>query len=153
MPEYHVDESGPDHAKSFTAVVRVGGEAYGSGSGRSKKEAEQQAAEAAWNAIRGPTRPRPDAEAWSHGDHAGPAMPELPEVEVVRRGLERWVAGRTVAAAEVLPPAGDPPARRPAPGSSPPGWRAARSAPPSAGASTSGCRWDGSDAIAGPPRA
>ena len=24
-------------------------------------------------------------------------MPELPEVEVVRRGLERWVAGRTVA--------------------------------------------------------
>jgi ribonuclease III len=52
VPEYHVEESGPDHAKSFTAVVRVGGEAYGSGSGRSKKEAEQQAAEAAWNRIR-----------------------------------------------------------------------------------------------------
>lgn len=52
VPEYHVDESGPDHAKSFTAVVRVGGEAYGSGSGRSKKEAEQQAAEAAWTRIR-----------------------------------------------------------------------------------------------------
>ncbi|WP_128977482.1 bifunctional DNA-formamidopyrimidine glycosylase/DNA-(apurinic or apyrimidinic site) lyase [Streptomyces roseicoloratus] len=31
-------------------------------------------------------------------------MPELPEVEVVRRGLERWVAGRTVAEAEVLHP-------------------------------------------------
>ncbi|MEV7421883.1 MULTISPECIES: bifunctional DNA-formamidopyrimidine glycosylase/DNA-(apurinic or apyrimidinic site) lyase [unclassified Streptomyces] len=31
-------------------------------------------------------------------------MPELPEVEVVRRGLERWVAGRTVAATEVLHP-------------------------------------------------
>ena len=28
-------------------------------------------------------------------------MPELPEVEVVRRGLERWVAGRTIAAVEV----------------------------------------------------
>ncbi|SHN81433.1 DNA-(apurinic or apyrimidinic site) lyase [Geodermatophilus obscurus] len=28
-------------------------------------------------------------------------MPELPEVEVVRRGLERWVAGRTVASVEV----------------------------------------------------
>lgn len=52
VPEYHVDESGPDHAKSFTAVVRVGGQEYGSGAGRSKKEAEQQAAEAAWNAIR-----------------------------------------------------------------------------------------------------
>ncbi|MEU8036141.1 ribonuclease III [Streptosporangium sp. NPDC049078] len=52
VPEYHVEESGPDHAKSFTAVVRVGGEGYGSGAGRSKKEAEQQAAEAAWNRIR-----------------------------------------------------------------------------------------------------
>ena len=31
-------------------------------------------------------------------------MPELPEVEVVRRGLERWVVGRTVAKAEVLHP-------------------------------------------------
>ncbi|MBW8486048.1 bifunctional DNA-formamidopyrimidine glycosylase/DNA-(apurinic or apyrimidinic site) lyase [Actinomadura parmotrematis] len=31
-------------------------------------------------------------------------MPELPEVEVVRRGLERWTAGRTVASAEVLHP-------------------------------------------------
>jgi len=31
-------------------------------------------------------------------------MPELPEVEVVRRGLERWVAGRPVADVEVLHP-------------------------------------------------
>ncbi|KUJ64625.1 formamidopyrimidine-DNA glycosylase [Streptomyces albus subsp. albus] len=31
-------------------------------------------------------------------------MPELPEVEVVRRGLERWVSGRTVASVEVLHP-------------------------------------------------
>lgn len=31
-------------------------------------------------------------------------MPELPEVEVVRRGLTRWVAHRTVAAVEVLHP-------------------------------------------------
>ncbi|CAM5524824.1 formamidopyrimidine-DNA glycosylase [Streptomyces spiroverticillatus] len=31
-------------------------------------------------------------------------MPELPEVEVVRRGLERWVAGRTVAEVQVLHP-------------------------------------------------
>ncbi|MER7207352.1 bifunctional DNA-formamidopyrimidine glycosylase/DNA-(apurinic or apyrimidinic site) lyase [Streptosporangium sp. NPDC000239] len=31
-------------------------------------------------------------------------MPELPEVEVVRRGLERWVRGRVVARAEVLHP-------------------------------------------------
>jgi formamidopyrimidine-DNA glycosylase len=31
-------------------------------------------------------------------------VPELPEVEVVRRGLERWVAGRTIAAVEVHHP-------------------------------------------------
>ena len=31
-------------------------------------------------------------------------MPELPEVEVVRRGLERWAVGRTIASAEVLHP-------------------------------------------------
>ncbi|MFG1809822.1 bifunctional DNA-formamidopyrimidine glycosylase/DNA-(apurinic or apyrimidinic site) lyase [Streptomyces sp. NPDC049040] len=31
-------------------------------------------------------------------------MPELPEVEVVRRGLERWAAGRTVEAVSVLHP-------------------------------------------------
>src|SRR5436305_4644271 len=49
--EYYVEESGPDHQKSFRAMVRVGGHVYGTGEGRSKKEAEQQAAEAAWNAI------------------------------------------------------------------------------------------------------
>ena len=31
-------------------------------------------------------------------------MPELPEVEVVRRGLQRWVTGRTVATVEVHHP-------------------------------------------------
>ncbi|WP_104165413.1 bifunctional DNA-formamidopyrimidine glycosylase/DNA-(apurinic or apyrimidinic site) lyase [Arthrobacter sp. SX1312] len=31
-------------------------------------------------------------------------MPELPEVEVVRRGLARWVAGRTIASVDVLDP-------------------------------------------------
>jgi ribonuclease-3 len=51
VPEYYVEESGPDHEKFFRAVVRVGGHVYGTGSGRSKKEAEQQAAEAAWTAI------------------------------------------------------------------------------------------------------
>ncbi len=65
VPEYQVDESGPDHQKTFRALVRLGGRAYGSGEGHSKKEAEQQAAEAAWQAISngeppmdGPTTPR-----------------------------------------------------------------------------------------------
>jgi ribonuclease-3 len=51
VPEYHVEESGPDHQKFFRASVWVGGRSYGSGEGHSKKEAEQQAAEAAWTAI------------------------------------------------------------------------------------------------------
>lgn len=52
VPEYQVEESGPDHQKTFRATVRVAGESYGLGEGRSKKEAEQQAAESAWKAIR-----------------------------------------------------------------------------------------------------
>jgi ribonuclease-3 len=52
VPEYVVDEEGPDHEKLFTAHVVVGGTDYGIGTGRSKKEAEQQAAEVAWTAIR-----------------------------------------------------------------------------------------------------
>ncbi|KWW99649.1 ribonuclease III [Carbonactinospora thermoautotrophica] len=52
VPEYVVTESGPDHQKTFNATARVGGVEYGTGTGRSKKEAEQQAAEAAWLAIR-----------------------------------------------------------------------------------------------------
>ena len=31
-------------------------------------------------------------------------MPELPEVEVVRRGLQAHIAGRTITAVEVLHP-------------------------------------------------
>jgi ribonuclease III len=52
VPEYVVTESGPDHEKTFIARARVAGVDYGDGSGRSKKEAEQQAAEAAWTALR-----------------------------------------------------------------------------------------------------
>ena len=55
-----VAESGPDHQKTFRACVRVGGRTYGEGQGRSKKDAEQKAAEAAWTEIRaglGDSRP------------------------------------------------------------------------------------------------
>ena len=52
VPYYHVSESGPDHEKTFSADVMVGGVVFGTGTGRSKKEAEQQAAEQAWNKIR-----------------------------------------------------------------------------------------------------
>jgi ribonuclease-3 len=44
-PEYRVmNESGPDHDKRFQASVTIGGEVKGLGWGKSKKEAEQEAA-------------------------------------------------------------------------------------------------------------
>ena len=52
VPEYVVSEAGPDHEKLFTAVVQVSGVAYGEGRGRSKKEAEQEAAATAWRDLR-----------------------------------------------------------------------------------------------------
>jgi ribonuclease-3 len=48
IPDYRVVERGPDHQKEFTATVYVGGREFGSGMGRSKKEAEQQAAREAF---------------------------------------------------------------------------------------------------------
>jgi ribonuclease III len=63
VPEYHVEESGPDHQKFFRAFVRIGAQTYGRGEGRSKKEAEQQAAEAAWTAITEGLAGSPEAEA------------------------------------------------------------------------------------------
>ena len=42
-----VGEHGPDHAKVFSAEVLLNGKAIGSGSGHSKKEAEQSAARSA----------------------------------------------------------------------------------------------------------
>ena len=50
-PEYRVTDIGPDHAKEFSAEVLLDGRVLGSGSGRSKKLAEQRAAAAAYARI------------------------------------------------------------------------------------------------------
>jgi ribonuclease-3 len=51
-PEYFIiDESGPDHAKEFTAEVRVNGKVYGVGTGRRKQDAEKRAAEVALKTV------------------------------------------------------------------------------------------------------
>ena len=47
-PVYELSESGPDHHKRFHATVAVGGQVMGTGTGTSKKEAEQKAARAAY---------------------------------------------------------------------------------------------------------
>ena len=46
-----IDESGPDHLKSFTVEVSLNGTVVGQGSGSSKKRAEQDAAHAAIQAL------------------------------------------------------------------------------------------------------
>ena len=46
-------ESGPDHAKKFTVEVQINGKPMGSGSGTSKKRAEQDAAQMAYEALTG----------------------------------------------------------------------------------------------------
>jgi ribonuclease III len=51
VPEYRIAEDGPDHLKIFSATAVVGGRELGSGEGRTKKEAEQKAAELAWRTL------------------------------------------------------------------------------------------------------
>ena len=53
LPEYRVEDHGPDHAKHFDAVVSIGGRRRGRGRGRSKKQAEQAAARVAWESLLG----------------------------------------------------------------------------------------------------
>jgi ribonuclease-3 len=50
-PEYEIEESGPDHDKSFTAITVLGGERFPQGSGKSKREAEQVAAKLAYEIL------------------------------------------------------------------------------------------------------
>ncbi len=51
LPRYQVRAEGPDHSKRFYATVRLDGQARGEGEGRSKKQAEQAAARAAWQTL------------------------------------------------------------------------------------------------------
>lgn len=48
---YEITEDGPEHDKTFEAEVYLDEDAFGSGSGRSKKQAEQAAARSAWHRL------------------------------------------------------------------------------------------------------
>ena len=115
VPEYVIEATGPDHMKSFTAQVRVADRLYGHGVGRSKKEAEQQAAETAYREIDEAARPRRSRRSPTRTPSPSPStttrplVPELPEVEVVRRGLEAHAVGETITARRgAAPPSGTP---------------------------------------------
>lgn len=58
VPRYEIIESGPDHAKTFEAMVLIDQARHGPGAGRNKKEAEQNAAAIAFEALRGEDEPR-----------------------------------------------------------------------------------------------
>jgi ribonuclease-3 len=55
VPEYEIEQTGPDHAKTFTAWAVVAGIRHGGVQGRTKKEAEQRAAQAAFEALDKPS--------------------------------------------------------------------------------------------------
>jgi ribonuclease-3 len=48
---FDIVEEGPEHDKIFRATVVFDGQPLGQGTGRSKKQAEQAAAEAAWQSL------------------------------------------------------------------------------------------------------
>lgn len=58
LPQYRlVKEEGAEHKKVFTVEVSIAGKPYGRGAGRSKKEAQTEAAEEALKKIRGSVTP------------------------------------------------------------------------------------------------
>ena len=140
VPEYRVTEEGPDHAKMFAATVMLSGTAYGAGSGRTKKEAEQDAAAATYTSLQAATNGAAAAadqlvadRAVADGRHLDDRVlrqprlsrryraihatrryrirgqstrvrpvPELPEVESVRRGLLSHLIGRRICRVQVF---------------------------------------------------
>ena len=54
VPQYVVEDSGPDHNKAFTAQVRLSDGLHGNGHGPTKKDAEQQAARTTFAELSGP---------------------------------------------------------------------------------------------------
>ncbi len=58
-PEYRVTHVGPDHAREFTAQALLNGVVRGTGTGRSKKLAEQAAAAQAYATLPDPVLPDP----------------------------------------------------------------------------------------------
>ncbi|MEZ5295477.1 MAG: DNA-formamidopyrimidine glycosylase family protein [Ilumatobacteraceae bacterium] len=82
-PDYRVTSTGPDHDKTFTAKVMVSRQTIGA-RGASASRPNR------------PRRPPPTSRSSSPDP-----MPELPEVETVRRGLERHAVGRRIGRAEV----------------------------------------------------
>ncbi len=66
-PRYEVEATGPDHARTFHVTVTIDGQAHGTGTGRSKKQAEQAAARDAVEALAEPADHEDDLREIHHG--------------------------------------------------------------------------------------
>jgi ribonuclease-3 len=64
---YEISEDGPEHDKTFEAVVLLDGEPSGQGAGRSKKQAEQAAARDAWQRLERDVGEPPEGEEARNG--------------------------------------------------------------------------------------
>ena len=134
VPEYLIADEGPDHMKTFTAQVRVADRRYGNGVGRSKKEAEQAAAETAYgelvSALNGARR--------AHATPARLTCPSCPRSRPsVTASNATWSATPSGPSRSSIPDrSAVTPAARPA---SPPHSPGAGSTPHGGAASTSGC--------------
>ena len=125
VPLYEVTESGPDHAKTFVATVVLADQTYGPGpvATRRRRSRRRPRSPSPPSALRRspcrcPTSSTPDRRhAPPPANTASPnttcTVPELPEVESVRRGLADGLTGRTIAGVTVLHPR---PVRRHLPG-------------------------------------
>ncbi|MEZ5138697.1 MAG: putative dsRNA-binding protein [Acidimicrobiales bacterium] len=62
-----MSEEGPEHDKTFRAVVVLDGVPLGEGTGRSKKQAEQAAARDTWRRLDAVAGAEPAREEATHG--------------------------------------------------------------------------------------
>lgn len=62
QPEFEVTQSGLPHERVFTAQIWLEGSVLATGEGRSKKEAEREAAEAALQVLEYDNAPEPEAD-------------------------------------------------------------------------------------------
>ena len=152
LPRYQVRDEGPDHAKRFFATVLLGGEPYGDGRGPFEEAGRAGRGARRVGAAAGRGRGSGVGRRARTGPIEGGRMPELPEVEVVRRDLETEVVGKKIKSVEVD---GMRSIRR---HQQPQAVHRARStatrSPASSGAgSTSSCKLDGDDVLDRPPRA
>ena len=97
VPEYRIAEDGPDHLKMFTATAVIGGPGA-----RLRRGAHEEGSRAEGGRARLARPVRRGRR--GVGLTEPPAVPELPEVEVVRRGLAEHVVDRPIDRVDVAHP-------------------------------------------------